>query len=92
MLLYNCKREREFPSRKGEKKMKKRLTPNFKKQFIGLSKREAMALIEESKEEYNIESVDYFETGHKIPQVIYVNFAGMALYFNKNSRRIVAAY
>lgn len=22
MLLYNCKREREFPSRKGEKKMK----------------------------------------------------------------------
>lgn len=23
MLLYNCKREREFPSRKGEKEMKK---------------------------------------------------------------------
>lgn len=23
MLLYNCKREREFPSRRGEKKMKK---------------------------------------------------------------------
>lgn len=68
--------------------MKKRLAPNFKKQFIGLSKKEAMALIEKSKEEYNIWAVDYFETGHKIPKVIYINYGNMALDFNKDSRRI----
>ncbi len=72
--------------------MKKRLTPNFKKQFIGLSKREAMTLIEESREEYNIWAVDYFETGHKIPKVIYVNYGGMGLHFDKHTRRIVEAY
>lgn len=68
--------------------MKKRLAPNFKKQFIGLSKKEAMALIEKSKEEYNIWAVNYFETGHKIPKVIYINYGNMSLYFNKDSRRI----
>lgn len=68
--------------------MKKRLVPNFKKQFIGLSKKEAMALIEKSKEEYNIWAVNYFETGHKIPEAIYINYGNMALYFNKDSRRI----
>ena len=72
--------------------MKKRLTANFKKQFIGLSKREAMALIKESKEEYNIWAVDYFETGHKIPKVIYVNYAAMGLHFDKHTRRITHIY
>ena len=72
--------------------MKKKLTPNFKKQFIGLSKREAMALIKESKEEYNICAVDYFETGHKVPKVIYINFGDMALRFDRHTRRIAEAY
>lgn len=72
--------------------MGKKLTPNFKKQFIGLSKREAMAMIKKSRKEYNICAVDYFETGHKVPKVIYINFGNMALYFDKHTRRIVEAY
>lgn len=69
--------------------MKKRLVPTFKKQFIGMSKKEAMVLLEESKEEYNIYAVDYYETGHEIPKVIYVNYGNMAMHFDKHSRRIV---
>lgn len=69
--------------------MKKRLAPSFKKQFMGMSKKEAMALLNESKEEYNIYAIDYFETGHQVPKVIYVNYGNMGLHFDKDSRRIV---
>lgn len=72
--------------------MKKRLTPNFKKQFIGMSKKEAMALLNESKEEYNVESIDYYETGHGVPKVIFVNYGNMSLRFDKHSRRINVAH
>ena len=72
--------------------MKKRLTPNFKKQFIGMSKREAIALLEASKEEYNIYDVDFYASKHEVPQVIYVNYGNMALHFDKHTRRIVIAH
>lgn len=70
----------------------KRLSPTFKAQFVGLSKKEAMALLEESKAEYNVWAIDYFESGHGVPQVIYVNYGAMGLHFDKHSRRIVEAY
>ena len=54
-----------------------------------MSKKEAMALLNESKEEYNIYAVDYFETGHGVPRVIYVNYGNMGMHFDKDSRRIV---
>jgi hypothetical protein len=69
--------------------MKKRLSPNFKKAFLGMSKREAIALLEVAKEEYNIYAVDYYETKHEVPKVIYVNYGNMGLHFDKHSRRIV---
>ena len=72
--------------------MKKRLVPNFKKQLVGMSKKEAMILLEESKEEYNIYAIDYYETGHKVPKVIYVNYGNMAMHFDKHSRRITKVY
>lgn len=68
--------------------MKKRLSPKFKKQFVGMSKNEALALLKESREEYNIYAVDYFETGHGVPKVIYVNYGDMGMHFDKHSRRI----
>lgn len=69
--------------------MKKRLSPSFKKQFVGMSKKEAIALLNESKEEYNVRTIDYFETGHGVPKVIYVNYGDMGMHFDKHSRRIV---
>lgn len=71
---------------------KKRLSPKFKAQFVGMSKKEAMALLEESKAEYNIYAIDFFESGHEVPKVIYVNHGMMGLYFNKHSRRIAEVY
>jgi len=72
--------------------MKKRLSPNFKKQFVGMSKKEAMHLLEESKVDYNIYAVDYYETGHKVPKVIYVNYGNMSMHFDKHSRRIAKVF
>lgn len=67
----------------------KRLSPKFKAQFIGLSKREAIALLEESKAEYNIYAIDYFANGREMPKAIYVNYGCMGLFFDRHSRRIV---
>lgn len=70
----------------------KRLSPSFKKQFIGMSKREAMATLKKAVYTYNIYAIDYYTTQHEVPKVIYVNYGGMALYFNKRTRRIVKAW
>lgn len=67
----------------------KRLSPSFKKQFIGMSKREAMETLKNAVWTYNIHAIDYFTTEHEVPKVIYVNFGGMSLYFDKHTRRIV---
>ena len=90
MLLYNHRRgEKE---KKGSKTMKKKLMPSFKKQFVGMSKKEAMQLLNESKEEYNIYAVDYYESGHQVPQVIYVNYGDFTMHFDKHTRRIAVAH
>ena len=70
----------------------KRLSPSFKKQFIGMSKCEAMEALKNAVWTYNIYNIDYFTTKHEVPKVIYVNFGGMSLHFDKHTRRIVKVY
>lgn len=67
----------------------KRLSRAFKEQFIGLSKRQAMRLLNEAVTEgYNIYDIDYVENGRQIPEAIYINYGNAAFHFDKKTRRI----
>lgn len=71
----------------------KRFTKTVKEQFVGKSKTEAMEMLKEMAEEYEIKAIDYFESDHKVPKVIYVNYGAKAgMYFDKTSRRIVEVW
>ena len=70
----------------------KRFTKTVKGQFVGKSKTEAMEMLKAMVEDYEIRDIDYFETGHKIPKVIFVDYGKVGLYFDKTSRRIIEVW
>ena len=60
----------------------------YKKQFVGMSKRELVVFCKKCGLEYV-----YYETGHGVPRDFYIkrpgfNFTSMGLHFDKHTRRV----
>lgn len=70
----------------------KRLSRAFKEQFIGLSKRQAMHLLNEAAADYNIYDIYYVENGRQMPKAIYINYGNAVLRFDRTTRRINTAH
>lgn len=66
----------------------KKFTEKVKVQFIGKSKTEAIEMLKEMAEDYEIKTIDYFENTHKVPKSIFINRGRMWLRFDKTTRRI----
>lgn len=65
------------------------LTKKFKKSYIGLTESQVRAKLEKDKEEYNIWAIDVYRSTNNWCKVIYINFGGMAIRFDKHTRRAV---
>lgn len=69
-------------------KQGKILSKKFKESYLGLTEKQVRAKIEEDKATYNIWSVDVFRSHKNYCQTIFINFGGMALHFDKHTRKV----
>jgi hypothetical protein len=86
ILAFEWKRDNIF-ERQG-----KVLAYKWKQTFIGLTETQVRAKLMEDMKIYNIWAIDVYRSKNDWCKVIYINFGGMAIHFDKHTRRVISAY